>query len=374
MNKGFEKMFFKKRFDRFRKLMDKNKLDAYLETKENNIFYLTGFKGSSYPMLFCKKFSYIFLSEMLVTQCSEILMQNGLDKDIQILVISPIKNDSFFPNIKDAIKYIKEKELIKTFFSPTCNMSFNFYKILENIVILKDFFSIIDNMRMIKDDLEIAKIRKACHETYLISQKIPKLIEQGNSEFDVAKKIDILSITACGEKAFDTIVSFGENTVFPHYIPSKNVIYGHENKEVMVDFCTKFEDYCSDMTRMFFVEGSKNIRFKEIFKIVQDAQEKAIDMVRAGVATKNIDLNIREIFSKFELDRYFIHGTGHGVGLDIHEAPSVTKKDETVLKTGMIITIEPGIYLSGIGGVRIEDTVLVTDQGCEILTRGKTGL
>jgi len=364
-----KKMFIKERFNRLKKLMDRNKIDAYFETKENNIFYITGFKGSSYPMLICKKSAYIFLSEMLVEQCSEILIKNKLDKEIKILVISPTKNDLFFPSLKDAIKYVKAKELIKIIFSPNYNLSLSFYKMLENIFLIKDIFSIIENLRMVKDDFEIQKIRKACHETFLISQKIPALVSSEKTEFDIAKQIDLLSINACCEKAFDTIVSFGENTVYPHYIPSKNVVYGNENKPMMVDFGTKFEDYCSDMTCMFFMEKSKNKRLNEIFEIVKDVQAKAVDMVRAGVLVKDIDIKVREMFAKFELDRYFIHSTGHGVGLDIHEAPSINKRDETVLKNGMVITIEPGIYVKGIGGIRIEDTVLVTNKGCEILTQ-----
>lgn len=363
-------MIFKNRFERLKKLMDKSKVDAYLEMKENNIFYITGFKGSSYPMLFCKDSAYIFVSEMLAKQCLHALIKNKLEKDIDVLVISPIKDASFFSNLKEAIKYIKQKENIKAFFSSINNMNFGFYKNLENIVLIKDAVSIIENMRMIKDDMELQKIRKACNETFLISQKIPEIIELGKTEFDIAKEIDILSIQICGEKAFDTIVSFGENTVFPHYIPSRDIIYGKTNKEVLVDFGAKYKDYCADMTCMFFVEESKNARFKEIFKIVQDVQSKAVDMVRAGMKVKDIDFKAREMFSKFKLDRYFIHSTGHGVGLDIHEAPRLNKIDDTVLKKGMVITVEPGIYIHGVGGARIEDTVLVTDKGCEILTRG----
>ena len=366
-------MFFKKRFDRFRKLMDRDKIDSYLETKPNNIFYITGFKGTSYPMLFCKKSAYIFLSEMLVKQCLEVLTENKLEKDIEILVISPIQNASFFPSLKSAIKYVKEKELFKTFFSPTCNMSLGLHKILENIALVKDTVGIIDKMRMIKDEIEIQKIRRACNETFLISQEIPEMAQIGETEFEMAKQIDILSTAACGDKAFDTIVSFGKNTAFPHYIPNKNVVYGDKNREIMVDFGTKFEDYCSDITRMFFVEKSKNDKLKQIFEIVRDVQLELVDMAKAGIAVKDIDLKARKMFAKFELDRYFIHSTGHGVGLDIHESPSVNKTDETVLKKGMVITIEPGIYIDGVGGVRIEDTILITNSGCEVLTRGNAG-
>ena len=359
---------YKKRLDKLRRLFVKNCQNNFFEIKEKNIFYLTGLKLGQYPLWVFEDKAYIFLPQMLFSQGMHLISQNGLSGEVIPLLITHSHKGLAFHSLKDAIFYVRETEKIKTIALNLSSMQYNLHKTLSNISELVDTYSFVDEMRMVKDETELKKIRRACLETKLIAEKIPDILIIGKTEKQIAAEIDALSIQKAGDKAFDTIVAFGKNTSFPHYITS-DVRYTIEHPEVMVDFGAKFEDYCSDMTRVFGFEKTKNKQLKKIHDIVSDVQSRLLEMVAPGVNAKDIDMKARELLKKHSIDEHFIHGTGHGVGLDIHELLSLSPKSEAVLRKGMVVTIEPGVYLEGIGGVRIEDTVLVTETGFEVLTR-----
>ncbi|MDR0676909.1 MAG: M24 family metallopeptidase, partial [Elusimicrobiota bacterium] len=346
-----------------------NKIKNYLETERKNIFYITGFFDIFFIFI-TENSSYICLSEMLLEQCQKVLNENGISKFFQLLVISKKNNDFYFQTIKEAFKYIKVKENIKNLSYPEIYRKFDFYKVLDNLFELNNTFSILNYMRMTKDSFELENIKKACQETYKISKKIPSMLERKSklTELDIAKKIDILSIKSCGYKAFDSIVAFGKNTAFPHYIPSENVFYNKKRPELLVDFGTKYKNYCADMTITKFYEKSNSDIYKKMANAVLEAHSKVIEIIKPGILAKNLDLKVREIFDKYKMTQYFIHNTGHGVGLDIHELPSINYSDETILKENMVVAIEPGLYIKEIGGVRIEDTILITKNNHQILT------
>ena len=164
---------------------------------------------------------------------------------------------------------------------------------------------------------------------------------------------------------FDTSWRAGARSALPHAQPTAARL---ENGQlVVVDMGALQDGYCSDMTRMLFL-GAPGAKVKRTYRAVLEAQLAAIDAVRAGALTRNVDRAARQVLKGYGLDRAFVHSTGHGLGLEIHEPPRVGRKDKTRLRAGMAITIEPGVYLEGFGGIRIEDTVVVTDTGCEILT------
>jgi Xaa-Pro aminopeptidase len=165
--------------------------------------------------------------------------------------------------------------------------------------------------------------------------------------------------------SFDTIVAGGPRSAFPHAQPTAARLAG--GQLVVVDMGALQDGYCSDMTRMLFL-GTPGAKVKRTYRAVLEAQLAAIEAVRAGALSKNVDRAARQVLKKQGLDQAFVHSTGHGLGLEIHEPPRVGKRDKTRLETGMAITIEPGVYLEGFGGVRIEDTIVVTQTGCEILT------
>jgi Xaa-Pro aminopeptidase len=165
--------------------------------------------------------------------------------------------------------------------------------------------------------------------------------------------------------SFDTIVAGGARSALPHAQPTSARL---ENGQlVVVDMGALQDGYCSDMTRML-VLGKPGRKVQQTYGAVLEAQLAAIDAVRAGALTRTVDAAARRVLKSHGLDRAFVHSTGHGLGLEIHEPPRVGKRDKTRLESGMAITIEPGVYLEDFGGIRIEDTVVVTDRGCEILT------
>ncbi|HEX5229578.1 MAG TPA: M24 family metallopeptidase, partial [Bryobacteraceae bacterium] len=165
--------------------------------------------------------------------------------------------------------------------------------------------------------------------------------------------------------AFDTIVAAGARTALPHSEPSS--VRMERGALVMVDMGAQQDGYASDMTRMLFL-GSPSPKVKRVYRAVLEAQLAALAAVRPGVQASRVDQAARRVLKSYGLGRAFVHSTGHGLGLEIHEGPRIGKTGKTRLEVGMAITIEPGAYLEGFGGVRIEDTVVVTPSGCDILT------
>ncbi len=165
--------------------------------------------------------------------------------------------------------------------------------------------------------------------------------------------------------AFETIVASGARSALPHARPTLKRI--EAGQLLLIDMGATLDGYASDMTRMANV-GPLSKRNRALYRAVLDAQLAAIAVVQPGIAVRQVDAAAREVLKRHKLAEAFVHSTGHGLGLEIHEGPRIAKKEQTTLQAGMVITIEPGAYIEGVGGVRIEDTVLVTETGCEILT------
>ena len=186
------------------------------------------------------------------------------------------------------------------------------------------------------------------------------------TENDLAAEIEYQMRLAGAEKAaFETIVAAGPNSAQPHAQPSSEVL--GNNRLLLIDMGAMQAGYASDMTRMLHL-GKPGQRARKLYKAVLEAQLAGISAVRENTTAGAVDRSTRQVLKAHGYDELFVHSTGHGLGLEIHEQPRVGKKDKTVLKAGMVITIEPGAYIEGFGGVRIEDTVLVTKTGCEVLT------
>lgn len=213
-----------------------------------------------------------------------------------------------------------------------------------------------DEISARKTPEEIEKLRTAAQYTQRILQEVVPLIRPGVSEIEIADEI-ASKMDALGLKpAFDTIVAGGENGAQPHAVPSRRKFAGGDM--VTIDLGCIFEGYCGDMTRTFAI-GSVSDDFKNIYEIVKNAQMAGIQAVSDGIICKNVDAAARSLIQKAGYGEYFIHGTGHGVGREVHEFPRVNATSETVLKNNMVVTVEPGIYIKNKGGVRIEDTIVV---------------
>ncbi|MFH1902765.1 MAG: Xaa-Pro peptidase family protein [Candidatus Omnitrophota bacterium] len=221
-------------------------------------------------------------------------------------------------------------------------------------------------MRSVKDETEITLIRQASRITKNAFRQAQKMLKPGTKEEELA-----LLLQGCMEKsgagtAFPVIAASGERTFFPHAIPTTSRISNQD--WVMVDFGAKYSGYCSDITRVFF-PGKKDKQAAEILRILSAAKKAAEEKAGPGVPAKDVDAAGRNVLKKKGLDQYFIHGIGHGVGLSVHEEPILSPRSRDILKPGMVITLEPAVYIPGWGGMRMEDTYLVTKTGLENLTK-----
>lgn len=224
----------------------------------------------------------------------------------------------------------------------------------------------IEKLRAVKDPYEIAAIREAAAIVSQTFLRIRRTLRPGTSELDVAAEIerDFKRQGAEGP-SFETIVASGERSAWPHARPTRKAI--SKNELVVLDHGAILRGYCSDMTRTVFV-GKAPRKIKSLYGAVLDALEAGKAAALPGVKAQGVDAAARAVLRRARLGRYFTHSTGHGVGLEIHESPRLGKGDETVLTEGMVITVEPGVYIEGLGGIRIEDDIVVRARRAEELT------
>lgn len=323
--------------DKVQNILTDKEIDGLLITDENNIFYLTGFKSSSAMMLISENKSYLFTDSRYEIAANNIKIPN-----LKIKI-----NESIFSLINDL-------KISKLGFE-NLSIKYYLYEILKkhnNIFKLIGIDNAILKIRSIKTDSEIDRIKEA----YKISEKAFKNIYFNGSEKDIAASINYSMILHGAEKeAFDTIVSFKENSAIPHHYPGDIKVKG--NGFLKIDFGAKYKGYNSDTTRTLFL-GTPSTKEKDIYKTVLEAHELALDEVKEGVTFKSIEDKVRKYIDK-KYENTFTHSLGHGLGIEVHEYPSF----DEVLKENMVITIEPGIYIKGLGGVRIEDGIIITKNG-----------
>jgi Xaa-Pro aminopeptidase len=239
-------------------------------------------------------------------------------------------------------------------------------KAMPSSLRLREAPVLVEQARMIKDAEEIERLRTAVLLGSRLFDVVLKAIRPGVKETEVAAELEYAARQAGADAmSFDTIIASGTRSALPHGRASGSVIPA--NGFVVCDFGVILAGYCSDMTRTVHV-GQPNAEMRRIYAAVRDAQQAALEMVSAGVSTGEVDQSARKVLRNKGLAKHFTHSTGHGVGLEIHEAPRLAAGQKDALQAGMVITIEPGAYIPGVGGVRIEDMVLVTDNGCQILT------
>ncbi|MGO9589861.1 MAG: M24 family metallopeptidase [Candidatus Acidiferrales bacterium] len=224
----------------------------------------------------------------------------------------------------------------------------------------------VEKLRAVKDAGELARMRDAAHLISSVFREVLLLIRPGTSELDLAAEIEyrIKKMGGSGP-SFETIVASGPRSAWAHARPTPKRL--GKSELVVLDQGAILENYCSDMTRTVFV-GRAPARIRRLYQAVLQAQEAAKQAIRPGVKAGDVDRAARRTLKRFGLARYFTHSTGHGLGIEVHEMPRLGKGEETLLQEGMVVTVEPGVYLEGIGGIRIEDDVVVTAQGAVDLT------
>jgi Xaa-Pro aminopeptidase len=336
-------------------LFAKARVDALLVSSPANVRYLSGFTGSNALLVVCPKRSWILTDPRYTIQVS-------LESDCKPKIV----NRSLFLGLPAVVKRLGIRHLG---YESAC-LSMTIYKSvrekLPRMVKLKAADGLVEELRMVKSASEIAAIRHSVNLNSRAFAAAMKRLKPGWSERRLAAELDYQMRRHGAEKtAFDTIVAAGPRTALPHARPTDEPV--RLRRLILIDMGAQAAGYTSDMTRMACI-GDPGRRWRALHAAVLEAQLAAIGAVREGAAAAHVDRAARSVLKSHKVDTYFVHSTGHGLGLDIHEPPRLARKEKTLLRAGMVITIEPGIYLEGRGGIRIEDTVLVTRTGCEILT------
>ncbi len=231
---------------------------------------------------------------------------------------------------------------------------------------------LIEKMRLCKEAEELAIIEKSVHLNEQVFQEIFQQLRPGMTEIDIAMRLENLMRHKGAERpSFDTIVASGPNGALPHAVPGHRAI--KKGEPIVIDMGLTLAGYCSDMTRTVVV-GQPSNKTTEIIRIVRQAQLAGMATIRTGLTGKQVDSAARKIIQKAGYGHAFGHGLGHGVGLAVHEPPSLSPRYTRKLQEGMVVTVEPGIYLEGWGGVRLENMVVVEKNGCRLLNQDSTGL
>lgn len=236
-------------------------------------------------------------------------------------------------------------------------------------------FQIVEQLRLVKDEYELAAIRTSCRLLSSVAGHLRDWVAEGRTERQVAADIDAAMMRAgFDQPAFQTIVASGPNSAHPHARPTDRQL--RHGDLVVLDFGGVLDGYCGDLTRMASI-GQVQANARTLVDAVRAAQDSALAAVRAGALASEVDRAARDVLSTHGLGDAFLHATGHGLGLELHEAPRLGRADADRairLETGMVCTIEPGAYIEGLGGVRMEDDVVVTPEGCEMLTTASRDL
>ena len=245
-------------------------------------------------------------------------------------------------------------------------LTVGFFRTLSEGLTCQPADGLVEALRVIKDAEEIARMQRSCALNHALMQWVPSVLVPGRTEAQVDWDItQFFRNNGAQENAFAGIVAVDDNAALPHAVPGERQIT--DNCAVLVDVGCRMDDYCSDQTRTFWVGEKPAPWFLQYLDLVQEAQQRAIATIRPGVSAATVYGAARSYLDGSGLGHLFTHGLGHGVGLQTHEAPSLNPRSETVLRPGMVITVEPGLYLAGQGGLRWEYMVLVTEDGHQIL-------
>ncbi len=328
-------------FEKIRKL---DSAQGYLLTSKENVMYACGFTGDSSELLLSEAGAYFFTDSRYTLQAVR-----DMGKSAEIVTTSGADRDA-------AIGNVLKKECVRMLALEKEDISLSRFEGFRDVFCVEEYVDISPDMlqmRSVKTDEEIEKIEAAMRAGESALKELIPYIRPGVSELDIRAEL-LYHINKLGmDSAFEPIVAAGENSALPHAIPSANIL---KNGDLLtLDFGCKYMGYCSDMTRTFGI-GNIDGELKKIYDIVKEAHERALAVSLGEEKAGAIDAAAREFIEKSGYGQYFGHGTGHGVGLQIHEKPVLNATSQDIMHKNMVYTVEPGIYLPGRGGVRIEDT------------------
>ncbi|HUJ32608.1 MAG TPA: Xaa-Pro peptidase family protein [Candidatus Acidoferrum sp.] len=345
--------------DRLRLCFSDLRADAILVTHLPNILYLTGFSGSAALLLVQPGRSVLFTDSRYTFQARD---------EVQGARVQ-IAKGPLLVSAAAAISTISRRGRISVAYSPT-QMTVAQQQSLARLVGRRLHWvpaaGLVEKLRAIKDSGELSLMRGAAELISKVFCDSVRTIKPGVTELDVAAEIEyrMKGLGASGP-SFETIVASGARSAWAHACPTSKLL--RKNDLVVLDQGAILRAYCSDMTRTVFL-GRASAEVRRMYRAVLQAQEAAKSAIRPGVLAQAVDAAARQVLKKSGLARIFTHSTGHGLGLEVHEAPRLGRGDQTVLEEGMVVTVEPGVYVEGFGGIRIEDDVVVTSKGADDLT------
>jgi Xaa-Pro aminopeptidase len=327
---------------------------AFVTTALPNVRYLSGFTGSNGAVLLTPDRAILFTDPRYQTQAPQ-------ESDCDVKIIRG-------PLLVGISKWLK-RLAIKTLAFEQNRVAFEeFVQLKEHAkgIRLKAIAGAVETLRMVKSSDELATIRASVQLNSAALEMALRHFTPGMTELDLAAEIDYrMRLLGADGAAFATIVASGIRTALPHAHPSGHPISA--NELLLIDMGASVSGYASDMTRTYAV-GKIGTKSRQMYRAVLESQLAALNTIKPGITCAAVDRASRNVLKSYGMDKLFIHSTGHGLGLEIHERPRVGRKEMTRLEAGMAITIEPGVYQEALGGVRIEDTVTVTATGCEVLT------
>ncbi len=350
--------------ERIKKIQNKlENNEAMLITSDCNRFYFTGFKSSAGTVIITKTKSYLLIDFRYIEKAKSVV------KSCEVILSQRVDSE-----IKDILAANAVKKLFVETFSLSISQFESYKNIFDGIEVSKsdEMNKYIEKLRSVKTEEEISFIKNAQHFTDETFSYILERIEAGRTERDIMLDMEYyMRKIGSSDVSFDTIVVSGKKSSMPHGVPSDKKI--EKGDFITMDFGSIYNGYCSDMTRTVAV-GYISDEQKHIYDTVLRAQLEALKAVKAGVVCKDIDKIARDIIYNEGYEGCFGHGLGHSVGIEIHESPNFNMRDETILQEGTVMTVEPGIYVENFCGVRIEDMVVATKNGCINLTNSKKDL
>jgi Xaa-Pro aminopeptidase len=350
------------RLERLRPLLEDAGVDALLVTELTNVRYLCGFTGSAGMLLVHGDTALLVTDGRYRTQAAEQLSVAGA-AGIEMAVGNAGQQ-------RRALVGALEREATARLGLEADHVTWGSVRRFDELVGTVELLAttgLVEGLRQVKDDQELARMAYAAEVADAALAQVRPMLDEERTEHEVALALDTaMRRLGAEDRAFETIVASGPNAAKPHARPTGRRI--RVGDPVVVDFGAAYEGYRSDMTRTFFVGGPPDGVMARALDAVASAQASGVSAVRAGVVGGEVDKVCRQVIADAGFGDAFEHGTGHGVGLDIHEAPSVGPGATAILRAGAVVTVEPGVYLAGVGGVRVEDTVVVTEHGCRPLT------